>query len=202
MSIYQRLLGQDFKRLHPKLQQRYTIPTGAMFQAQGVMHRVKGGPFWLKPFYTMATKYHFLFPEQGRAIPFHITNISRMNAQGETEVYWERAFHFANQTRYFNATMTIDANFTKVKDYLGTPALFYSDLHMHVTKEGRLLIRSGVQRFCIKSTEIALPPFLQGHVVVEEGYDERQDVYTIHVSINNPLIGGIMHYAGYFTTSF
>jgi len=68
-----------------------------------------------------------------------------------------------------------------------------------VTREGRLVIRSGFQRLVLSKIECALPKFLQGHVVVEEGFDDTRNVFTIHVSIHNPLIGRLMMYAGEFT---
>ncbi len=95
--------------------------------------------------------------------------------------------------------MTIDPVQKIVKDYLGSPALFYSDLHFAVTREGRLVIRSGVQRFVMPQLECPIPKMLEGRVVVEEGFDEIRNVFTIHVSIHNPLIGRLMMYAGEFT---
>ena len=88
-----------------------------------------------------------------------------------------------------------------VKDYLGDPALFYSDLQFDVTKDGELLIRSQQQRLLIGTKELSLPRKLTGRVVVTEGYNDSKNVYTIHVSIYNDIFGRMMMYAGEFTPS-
>ncbi|MFL0581932.1 DUF4166 domain-containing protein [Solibacillus silvestris] len=197
--IYETLLGNNFNRLHPKLQERYRLPLGQPFHAQGTMQFIHSGPRFLRPMYHLFTKTDFLFPENGEEIPFTITNTARLNNEKEAEVYWERTFLFSQATRKFNATMTVDLERQIVKDYLGDPALFYSDLKMNVTNDGSLMIRSADQRAVIGQTEVALPKKLTGRVVVTEGYDDVLDVYTIHVSIYNDLIGRMMMYAGQFT---
>ena len=141
MTIYPTLLGEQFEKLHPKLQQRYALPINKPFCAYGVMYTIKTGTKLLRPFYYLASKSRFLFPESGQHIPFKITNSNHMNNKGEMEVYWERVFYFPNATRYFNAKMTIDTKKQIVKDYLGDPSFFYSDLRFDVTSTGHLLIR-------------------------------------------------------------
>lgn len=197
--IYEKLLGESFQRLHPKLQERYGLPLNEPFQATGMMQTIETGSKLLHPFYRLATKFHFLFPESGRNVPFTLRNVCKQMDNGDYEVEWERAFYFGDKVRRFDALMTVDTERHIVKDYLGTPALFYSDLHFSVTKEGRLLIRSGLQRFVAKKFEMKIPPCLEGRVIVEEGYDDALQVYTIHVSIMNPLVGRLMLYAGQFT---
>ena len=201
MAIYPTLLGEQFSKLHPKLQQRYALPLGQPFCAQGVMHTIQTGTKLLQPFYYLASKSKFLFPESGQHIPFHITNTSRMNDKGELEVYWERTFYFPTATRYFNAKMTIDTDTQIVKDYLGDPSFFYSDLRFDVTETGHLLIRSGKQKFVCGALEVPMPSVLEARVIVEEGYDDEKGVFTIHVSIYNDIFGRMMMYAGEFHES-
>jgi Domain of unknown function (DUF4166) len=200
VTIYKELLGEDFHKLHPKLQERYALPLGQPFYGKGKMMKIETGPAWLKPFLTYAVRRKFLFPESGEDIPFTIKNSSRILPDGQTEVYWQRSFFFEKVTRYFNAFMTIDAKRRLVKDYLGEPSLFYSDLMFQVTPEGRLWIRSGSQRFIAGWLEISLPPLLRGIVTVEEGYDEVCGSYTIKVDIHNKIIGRMMTYEGAFST--
>lgn len=198
MSIYQRLLGDDFQKLHPKLQERYALPLGKPFYAAGTMAKIETGAKWLKPFLALTTKWKFLFPESGKNVPFSIKNTCRTLPTGEEEIYWERAFYFEKVTRHFNAFMTIDANRGVVKDYLGEPSLFYSDLRFNVTPDGRLHIHSGLQRVVIGRFEIPIPRLLEGVVKVEEGYDETREVFTIQVDIKNRIIGRLMEYKGVF----
>lgn len=201
MSIYPTLLGEKFSRLHPKLQERYMLPLDNSFQAIGTMQEIKSGMKLLLPFYKLVAKTNFLFSESGTGIPFQIKNTAYTNSSGEAEVYWERAFYFPKVTRYFNAKMTIDRENNIIKDYLGDPSFFYSDLRFDVTGNGHLLIRSGKQKLVFGSLELPIPKKLEGRVIVEEGYDEGRDVFTIHVSIYNDILGRIMMYAGEFTES-
>ena len=201
MTIYRTLLGKQFTKLHPKLQQRYMLQAGQPFRAQGVMHTIQTGTKLLQPFYYLASKSRFLFPESGERIPFEITNSSRINGKGEVEVYWERVFYFPNAARCFNAKMTVDMKKQLVKDYLGDPSFFYSDLRFDVTSTGHLLIRSGKQKMVFGALEVPMPSVLEGRVVVEEGYDDEKDVFTIYVSIHNDILGRMMMYAGEFSES-
>ncbi|MCA1054120.1 DUF4166 domain-containing protein [Rossellomorea aquimaris] len=198
MTIYQDVLGEDFKKLHPKLQERYRIPIGKPFKGIGTMKKIERGSFWLTPFLKLAVRWRFLFPESGENIPFKISNTSRTLPAGETEIYWERSFHFDKVTRHFNAFMTIDPKRDVVRDFLGEPRLFYSDLILEVTPEGRMRIKSGSQRIIVGKLELPLPPRLRGVVTVEEGYDDARGTYTIRVDIRNELIGRVMTYEGEF----
>ncbi|WP_409289144.1 DUF4166 domain-containing protein [Peribacillus sp. SCS-37] len=198
MSIYRCILGKDFGRLHPRLQARYAISIDEPFYAEGTMSVIRTGPKWLKPFLTLAARWKFLFPEQGEDVPFSIRNTCRPLPQGAQEIYWERSFFFPHVTRHFNAFMTLDHKRGIVKDYLGEPSFFYSDLLFAVTEDGRLQICSGSQRFVAGRWEVPIPRLLMGAVTVEEGYDDERQVYTIKVDIQNPIAGRLMAYEGEF----
>ncbi|WP_349408527.1 DUF4166 domain-containing protein [Pseudalkalibacillus sp. SCS-8] len=198
MTIYQNLLGEDFQRLHPKLQKRYALRKDKPFCAAGKMTSVQTGPWWLLPFLRLAAQWKFLFPESGKDIPFTIKNTCRTLPSGLDEVYWERTFYFDNATRHFNAFMTIDSERKVVRDYLGEPKLFYSDLYFDVLPDGSLVIRSGAQRFVMGKIEIPIPKLFEGVVEVKEGYDHVREAFTINVHIHNRLIGRLMTYEGEF----
>lgn len=199
--IYETLLAEDFHRLHPKLQERYRLPLNVPFHAKGTMHVIRSGPIYLRPIYWLFTRNRFLFPESGEMVPFTVSNVCRINNKQQAEVYWERTFYFPNVTRQFNAKMTVDLDRHIVKDYLGDPALFYSDLQFDVSEDGFLKITSKQQRVVLGTKELSLPTPLTGRVMVTEGYDDELDVYTIHVSIFNDIVGRMMMYAGQFTPS-
>ena len=199
MSIYQKVLGDDFDRLHPMLQKRYQLQEGTPFVAQGVMHEIKGGPKWLLPFFYLGVYFKLLFPERGVDIPFTIKNTAYRSNQGESAVYWERIFYFDKKKRYFNARMSVDEDRGMVKDYLGEPSPLYSDLHFTVTNDGGLEITSLKQRLVLGKVEIPLPKFLQGLAQVRETYVEADEVYQISVHVHNPLIGRVFSYEGVFS---
>ena len=94
--------------------------------------------------------------------------------------------------------MTVDKHYTLAKDHFGEPNLACSELQFSVTKEGRLIIRTGTQYMAVGNTYIPLPRHMQGIGMVEEGYDDKKGVHTIHLSIRNPIIGQIMAYSGEF----
>ncbi|MDI2586669.1 DUF4166 domain-containing protein [Psychrobacillus sp. NEAU-3TGS] len=162
------------------------------------MKKISGGPKWLSPFFLLATCWKFLFPEQGENIPFKIVNTTRTGPNGEQQVHWERTFQFPKKKRYFNALMSLDSDKSVVKDYLGEPSLFYSELVFFVSEKGHMRIESRKQRFVVGPIEIPLPKVFQGNVQVTEYYIEERDIFSIHVFITNPLIGALFEYEGEF----
>lgn len=199
MSIYKKVLGNKFNTLHPMLQKRYDISAKKPFQAYGVMKTIKGGPKWLYPCFLLGVKWKLLFPEHGRYIPFQITNTAQIGKNGEEQIHWKRIFYFEGKKRFFNALMSLDHDRLVIKDYLGEPSLFYSDLSFYVSQTGEIRIESKDQRFVMGPIEIPLPKLLQGLATVTEAYIEDRKVFSIKVEVRNPLIGLIFAYEGEFT---
>lgn len=198
MSIYKKVLGSEFNRLHPKLQKRYAFSNGAPFNAKGTMKRIQRGPKILYPLFLLGTKCKLLFPEHGTNIPFTITNTPLIGPNGEEQIHWERIFYFGKKKRYFNALMSFDSEHNLIKDYLGEPSLLYSDLTFIVSSTGDLKIESRKQRLVLGKVEIPLPRIFQGLATVTEKYCEEKDVFQISVDVKNPLIGLIFAYEGEF----
>ncbi|WP_252503853.1 DUF4166 domain-containing protein [Sporosarcina sp. Marseille-Q4943] len=198
LSIYKRVLGKNFDRLHPMLQKRYDLPDGSAFEATGTMKEIKGGPRWLYPLFRLGVNWKLLFPERGNNIPFSITNTARLGKNSESQIHWERIFHFGSTKRYFNALMSLDETRLVIKDYLGEPPLVYSDLAFEVSDDGSLTIHSLNQRLVLGKVELPLPKPLQGLATVTERYDEADAVYRISVNVRNPLIGHVFSYEGEF----
>ncbi|MEK5037577.1 DUF4166 domain-containing protein [Sporosarcina sp. FSL K6-3457] len=199
MSIYKKIMGSNFDRLHPMLQKRYDLSEGTVFKASGIMKDIKGGPRWLYPIFRAGIRWKLLFPEQGKDIPFTIRNHAFMSDMGKSQVHWERIFHFGNKKRYFNALMSLDEKQSIIQDYLGEPHLLYADLALHVTNNGSLTIQSLRQRLVLGKVEIPLPKLFQGLATVIERYDDDQELYQIHVTVRNPLIGRVFSYEGTFS---
>lgn len=199
MSIYQKILGPQYKQLHPMLQKRYNLTKDNQFKASGVMQTITGGPKWLYPLFRLGSHWKLVFPEHGKQIPFTILNTYQIGTNGEEHVHWERIFFFGEKKRYFNALMSYDPERKIIKDYLGQPRLLYSDLVFHVSPEGNLSILSKKQRLVLGPLEIPLPRILQGVATVHENYLEDRDSFQIKVEVQNPLIGRIFAYEGEFT---
>lgn len=199
MSIYKQFLGEQFYNLHPMLQKRYEIKKDMPFRATGIMKAIKGGPKWLYPLFRMGVKWKLLFPEHGKEVPFTIVNSSRVGTNGEEQVHWERVFYFGHKKRYFNALMSFDHINLIIKDYLGEPSLFYSDLSFLVTPEGWIHIESKKQRFILGRIEIPVPKILQCLAKVTEKFIEERQVFHIKVEVRNRIIGTVFSYEGEFT---
>lgn len=198
LSIYKQVLGEDFTRLHPMLQKRYEFAGGSSFEAAGMMKEIKGGPKWLYPLFRLGVNWKLLFPERGTNIPFSINNTACIGDNGESQIHWERIFHFDTKKRYFNALMSLDETRLVIKDYLGEPPLVYSDLALDVSDDGSLTIHSLNQRIVLGKTEVPLPKLFHGLATVTERYDEAKDVFCISVHVRNPLIGHVFSYEGEF----
>lgn len=201
MSIYKHVMGDDFHRLHPKLQERYDLPEGTVFRASGIMKEIQGGPKWLSPLFWIGIRWKLLFPEHGKDIPFTIQNRAIVGNHGESQVHWERIFNFGKKRRFFNALMSLDAKRLIIRDYLGEPHLFYSDLAFLVDDDGSLTIQSLGQRLVLRKIEIPLPRLFQGLATVREKYDDEQRLYHIDVTVRNPLIGIVFAYEGTFSAN-
>jgi hypothetical protein len=200
MSIFRNVMGDDFNQLHPMLQKRYDQPVGTVFKASGIMKEIGGGPKWLYPIFRAGVRWKLLFPERGKNIPFTITNTAFVGDNGESQVHWERVFHFDKKRRYFNALMSFDSKRLVIRDYLGEPHLLYSDLDFQVTANGSLTIKSLGQRLILGKIEIPLPRIFQGLATVIERFDDERELYQIHVTVRNPLIGIVFSYEGEFST--
>lgn len=198
VSIYRSVLGENFKLLHPMLQKRYDLPDGSVFEASGTMREIKGGPKWLYPLFKIGVNWKLLFLERGKNVPFSIKNTAFPGSNGESQIHWERIFHFGSTKRYFNALMSLDEKRLVIKDYLGEPPLVYSDLAFDVSDDGSLTIHSLNQRLVLGKVELPLPKSLQGLATVTECYDEAAAVYRINVNVRNPLIGHVFSYEGEF----
>lgn len=87
-SIYQRALGADFERLHPRIQRRFGMPSadGIAQIGRGVMEEVWRGPLWTVPFLALGAWRRIMFPSRGRDIPFTISNYADRDGFGRETV--------------------------------------------------------------------------------------------------------------------
>ena len=93
-SIYQQALGEDFKKLHPRIQERFGLAStdGKAAIGTGVMDRVWHGRriTWL--FLKIGSLRNCMFPERGRSVPFRIENWAYQDYLGRETVSWLRSF--------------------------------------------------------------------------------------------------------------
>ncbi len=198
-SIYQRVLGSDFARLHPQIQKRFSLhsQSGVAAIGTGVMERIWHGPFWTLPFLYVGTWRRIMFPERGENVPFSIRNYAYVDSLGRETVTWVRTFS-TNRTRRFDAYMVYSNERACIVDYLGTHQHLAVDLELSVETNGGLRLRSGEQRFYEGSFGFRFPQVFSGEASVCEWYDDREQCFRIEVVVSNRTWGRLFGYTGRF----
>jgi hypothetical protein len=198
-SIYEHALGEDFQRLHPRMQERFGL-TSESDHAQigrGVMETLWHGPFWTCPFLFLGSRRRIMFPEFGTDVPFTIRNYAYRDALGRETVTWIRDFA-TRKPRRFDAYMIFSEARGRIVDYLGTHQHLAVDLDLSVTDRGGLRLVSGAQRFYEGRLAFNFPLLFSGVAEVEEWFDEDTQKFRIQVVVQNPTWGRLFGYSGSF----
>lgn len=171
-SIYQRILGDDFNRLHPQIQRRFGFSSadGISSIGTGVMDEVWKGPYYTEPFLRLGAWRRIMFPETGRNIPFTIENYAYIDDFGRETVSWIRTFE-SRRTRRFDAYMIYSEARGRIVDYLGSHQHLAVDIDLSVDEEGGLRLRSGSQRFYEGMLGFTFPMLFSGIADVREWYE-------------------------------
>jgi Domain of unknown function (DUF4166) len=198
-SIYQRVLGEEFDRLNPRIQQRFALTSTAGRAAigRGTMAKVWRGRFFTLPFLYVGTWRNIMFPDQGRDVRFEIENWAYRDALGRETVTWLRTFH-TDRTRRFDAYMIYSEARGRIVDYLGTHQHLAVDLDLSVDERGGLRLRSGEQRFYEGPIGFRFPLLFSGVADVCEWFDPATDRYQIEVRVTNKVWGPLFGYRGSF----
>ena len=198
-SIYERALGADFARLHPRMQERFGLWSGGGVGhvGRGVMEEVWRGPGWTVPFLVLGTWRRIMFPTTGTDVPFTIENYAYRDRFGRETVTWARRFQL-RRVRKFDATMVFSDRRGLVVDYLGSHQHLAVDIALEVDDEGGLRLRSGEQRFYEGPVAFRFPMRASGVADVREWWDEREGRFRIDVRVANPRFGPLFGYRGWF----
>lgn len=201
-SIYQRALGEEFDRLHPKLRERYSLTSEADMAClgRGTMETVRQHTSLLRAGLRLSARRNLLFPEGGEGVPFTIRNYAYEDGSGRETVAWIREFHFPTPRR-FDASMVYIDERQGIVDYLGTHQRLATDLSFTVEDDGSLRIRSHSPRVCA-GREVSLPRTFAALADVRERYDETDECFRIDVTVRNPVVGPILSYRGSFTVEW
>lgn len=203
-SIYEQILGGDFQRLHPKIQQRFGFSSRDAVAAigKGTMARIWHGRPYTLPFLYVGTWRRIMFPERGVNVPFTIQNYAYLDSFGRETVTWIRTFE-THKLRRFDATMINSEQRGRIVDYLGTHQHLAVDIDISVDEETRgLRLRSGEQRFYEGLLGFRFPMFFSGVADVCEWYDDEIERFRIRVSVTNPLWGPLFGYEGAFDVTW
>ncbi|MBI4492267.1 MAG: DUF4166 domain-containing protein [Chloroflexi bacterium] len=199
-SIYQRALGAEFSRLHPRIKQRFGFSSADHVAAigRGIMEEVWRGPIYTLPFLALGAWRRIMFPEQGRNVPFTVENYAYVDGFGRETVTWLRTFHLPGRARRFDAYMVYGQQRGRVVDYLGTHQHLAVDIDLWMDEQGGLRLRSGAQRFYEGPIAFSFPLLFSGVANVREWYDDVAQRYRIEVAVRNDRWGPLFGYRGHF----
>ena len=202
-SIYEQALGDQFKLLHPRIQERFGFSSKDKLASigKGVMKNVwRGKPFTL-PFLYVGSWRRIMFPERGTQIPFTVRNYAYLDPFGRETVTWIR--NFETQTpRRFDAYMVYSEQRGCIVDYLGTHEHLAVDIHLSVDQRGGLCLHSGAQRFYERALGFNFPMAFSGIADVCEWFDDGDQKFHISVNVHNNLWGPLFGYEGSFTATW
>lgn len=198
-SIYERELGDDFERLHPKIQRRFGVTSEDDVAAigRGTMEYVRNGGLLVYPFLLVGSTHSTMFPEENTAVPFEIRNYAYEDAYGRETVTWIRTFEMPRE-RHFDAAMIYSEERDCIVDYLGTRHHLAVDIDLSVSDEGGVRVRSGDQRLYAFGRGVAFPMPLSARADVHEWYDDDAGTFRIDVEVRNDVFGLVFEYAGSF----
>jgi hypothetical protein len=200
-GVFERTLGADFARLHPRVRERLALSDGRGLIGHGVMDRIWRGPGFTLPFLWLGSARHILFPERGRNVPFTIENYPYVDGHGRETVSFVRTFEFPRRRRRFDAQMVFSAGRGLV-DYLGTHQHLAVDLAVSVRPDGGFRIRSGEFRFREGPLRTRLPRGVTGTATVDEWFDDGCGQFRIEVAVVHPRFGPVFGYEGGFSVRY
>ncbi len=198
-SIYEQVLGSDFRRLHPQIQRRFGFSSADHLASigRGVMDEVWHGAPYTLPFLYIGAWRRIMFPERGKNIPFTIQNYAFVDPLGRETVTWVRTFKMSKSRRFDAYMINSDARGCIV-DYMGSHEHLAVDLELTVDARGGLRVRSGAQRFYEGMIGFRFPMLFSGMADVCEWYDEAVGKFRIEVSVTNSVWGRLFGYCGSF----
>jgi hypothetical protein len=198
-SIYEEALGERFKLLHPRIQERFGFCSKDRCASigEGIMDKIWRGRFFTLPFLYVGSWRRIMFPERGTSVPFTIRNYAYIDALGRETVTWIRNFE-TRHPRRFDAYMIYSKERGCVVDYLGTHQHLAVDIDLSVDERGGVRLRSGAQRFYEGSIAFNFPLAFSGVADVCEWYDDGDGKFHIEVNVHNDVWGPLFGYSGSF----
>jgi hypothetical protein len=86
-SIYEKAMGDNFQKLHPRIQERFGFSSGDRVASigTGVMERIWHSKWAMLPLY-IGTFRNIMFPQGGEQVPFTIGNYAYQDSFGRETV--------------------------------------------------------------------------------------------------------------------
>lgn len=169
---------------------------------EGVMHRIRHRPRWLKPLFGFLGRLGILVAKMGEDIPTKLEVVPGYLPNGEPYHAWNRTFAF-DQPVQFNTRVVYDKQQDNLADLVGP------DYRLHMVWKGRYVpprtftletvtnaIRLGNKVFYLPKW-IWLP--LLGRVqFVQTAQAQAEDTVDVDLRIIHPLFGEVFGYQGTF----
>ena len=203
-SIFQSALGDEFARLHPKLQWRFGFSSSddVCQIGNGMMHEVWRGPWWTLPFLLVGSTRRVLFPSRGRNVPFTIANYAYVDSFGRETVTFSRRFRMKRRIRAFDATMIFSHVRRGIVDYLGTHQHLAVDLQCSVDDDASAdACAAAISGSTKAASNFASRCSMSGVAEVREWWDEPTERFHIDVDVRNRYFGKLFGYHGSFTVT-
>lgn len=203
-SMFQRVLGSDFQRLHPQLQRRFSVglDSGQACIGTGVMEQIWHTAGWVRPFLLLGATRNILAPKRGRSVPFQIENVPYTDSFGRETVSFVRTFDYPRGVKRFDAQMVLAPDETHIVDYLGTHQHLETPLHLFAEADGSLTIRSQGLRFREGPVDATVPGILSADATIDESFDDDAGRFTISVTVANDRVGPLFGYRGWFQAEY
>lgn len=199
-SVYQRALGEDFLRLHPRLQRLFGVSSNGeqSVTCSGVMHSVVRGNRLATPLLYLGSLRAVTIPDEGHEVPFTLVIESWEVPEFGEAMRWKRVFRFPDANRRFDTTTVHSRRRGCAVDYLGSRHDVAADIAMQIDAEGRLVMNTGTQRVKAGPLVFKVPDLLSADARATTWFDDAEDCYRISVRVTTPLAGLLFSYDGSF----
>lgn len=199
-SVYRSVLGPDFERLQPELQDYFSAAPGDGIYGEGTgVFETAGCPRpWLRPLLKLMPVSNAFFPDYGTNVPFTIRNYPHWDPENRPSLTAVRTFRFPAGNRVFEDTTTLTGP-GQLTDYLGRNRNLATDLVLTVTGDGHLRMDSPGSRLFLGPLRLPLPAFAAADAHVEQWYDAGAGLFRIRTRVVQRQVGTIFVYDGSFS---
>jgi len=184
-SPWQRAIGDDFDRLHPRLHAYFSaIDPGRVGRGEGTFDRVGTPRRWFWPALAVLQRRRILFPVWEQDVPFTIENRSDAGALRAV-----RTFHLHGGVRVMVDIVTFDGS--ALIDRLGDGGRLRARLAAEVV-DGELRLVSTSTHW--GRMRIPFAP----RVRLAERFDEAAGRQHVALTLESPVFGRVYEYSGFF----
>lgn len=200
-ALFERALAEDWRDLHPALRERYGLEAAEGREAVGEGEMLRLARNLLAyPVLWLGARDDFIFPEQGRDVPFRIQTEAFVDGAGNEALFLDRRFATEPERRFVD-TLRWNPERDCITDFYGHHGVVASDLHLRA-EDGDLRLSLGRQWLRFGGRYLPVPGLLGAGGRLVDGYDDDAERYHVEAAIGNPLLGDVFVYEGYFQNGF